>query len=440
MRALIFILAGALLWSCENSTDIGLGLQDEDDLLNSTLIDTFEIVTTSVLENTRIETNNTNTLLVGAYSDAKTGDIKAQAFVQLLYADESNYTYSTNPVCDSAILRLQYTVGTTSDEPIPHIYGDSLVVQNIEVFKLTEAFDSATSYLSIDELTFNATALGITDNLIPAPLTNEVTITLDANYGTELLVAANGMTNDEFTASIYGITLAPQDGSVGSVMGFDLTNNNTVLEVYYHDDDNASASTNFDLSSSSRSFNKITPDYTGTSLSGLVSAGDSVTSQDMGNEYYMQAGSGLNVKMRIPGLKKYLQNNSNFTVNRASIVIPTIPAASSGILDEPSLAVLLFETDNTNLILEDENGDVRKIGFDFSTQFFDFLYDSDDEDYELVLTDWVQRMSVGETEYTDLLMAPTINLTRVSRSYFYDWASTVDSSANPQFLLYVTQQ
>ncbi len=433
LRLISIAISAFFVASCDDPDDIGLNLQEQDDILNAKLVDTLTIETETVLLND-INTSTVTVLLTGAYDDPYVGDISANTYFQVLLSSE-NPDFGSNPMCDSIKLFLDYN---------GYYYGDTSETQTLEVYKLTEEIQDDSSYTINSTLNVDPTAIGSTYpgfSVSPTISDSIVEISLNATYGDEIIAAGN-TTNDLFVQSIFGLSVRPTSGDFnGAVVGFFAGGDSKVV-LYYHNDTDTST---FDLSisSSSMRFNNIVADRSSTSLSSLSSEGDALSTATTSNQGFLQAGTGLATKIFLPNLQQFRDSVGTVAINRAEIVIYPVDGSVTGEHNEPPLFLTMYKTDNTNLILEDANGDAEVIPNDFHTVYGsgiqEFNYDEDENVYKLRLTQYIQDLILENETNGGMLLVPTINSTRVTRFTFYDNANLSNPAKAMKLLLYFTK-
>src|SRR5437868_4395760 len=133
IRHILFFAIVIFAFSCKKKTpaDIGLPLLPGEDLLNALFTDSTTLVAHTVKDDS-LNTKNVNPVLLGNINDPIFGITKSSLFTQLSLS-KANPDFGTNPVLDSAVLSLVYSVSGTT---IQH-YGN-LTPQKFDVYELTE--------------------------------------------------------------------------------------------------------------------------------------------------------------------------------------------------------------------------------------------------------------------------------------------------------------
>ena len=430
-----------LLISCDEPGDAGLELQQEEGFLNSDLIDTFNIEVSTILDNREIPSQNTAFLVVGAYNDADFGHVACATYFQLRLSEE-NKVFGSNMTCDSVKLFLDYF--TTTDLE-PHIYGDTTKVLPIEVFKLTEGIDPDLTYYTTSFVASESTPLGTANDFIPAPLQDqELEVNLGCTYGDELIANAN-QNNDEFLNDIHGLKVAAVDGTDASIIGFNATLDSSRVVLYYHSDVDTSTY-NFDINSSSKTFNQIDGDLSSSVLAGLVEVGDQIESAALGNQFYLQSGTGVRALLKFPTVAQFMKDNGPITINKAEIIMNVVDGTTSGLHDEAPVLLRAYEPEGTLIKRDENNADVQIFheeyvlfeALNFNNGQTNFVID-EEEQFVFPLTYLFEELAHGDRESVDLIVSPANNSTRVTNGRFYDANTTINGEKALKLKLYYTK-
>lgn len=413
IRLICVIISAFFIVACEKPNELGVELQDQDDLINLSLTDTISIESKSVLLN-NIESYGLSILLAGSYDDTEIGhEVVTSSYFQYR-TSEDNPDFGSNPVCDSIKLILDYT---------GYYYGDTTVSQTYHVYQLTEEMSEDSSYKTTSNVTFDASEIGSVSSPVYPQSVDTFTIELDNTFGQELLDNAGNYTPSDFATVYKGLKIEAGNGSTGAVVGFDLSSSNTRVELYYHNDDDTT-SYDFDMSNSYPCFNKVSATYT-TALSGLTNTGDSVVTANTNNVGFIQAGTGLVTKLTFPHLDKFSEIANEITINRAEIILSGVDGTFNGDHDEPPLFIQAYKTDKSNEILldEDDNGELIE-NFSFlvgESSTSQFTLDEDNHQYKLNITSYFQDLVNGNETNSGMIIIPAfVNATRVSRFLYYD--------------------
>jgi hypothetical protein len=410
---LLSIAFTLLLSSCKDKDEVGLDRPVS--LLETTLIDDSEINSYSFFENTHETTDNATYALVGAYQDNFIGTLKAYHYSQLKMSSSSP-NFGANFTCDSAVFFLSHAV---FDDGENHSYGDTLTDMPISVWQIDEGFDSDVTYKSTDELT---TSLKMGETALtyqPRPGTDQILeIPIDKTVGQDLLDKANLQSNDAFVDLFKGVKIGASDGSFGAVLGFENLSEFTKLVVYYHNDDDTELTANFVLNNSSRKFNQYIPDYSGTNLSSLTTAGDTVNSTSSSNQITIQSGTGLGALLKFPAIEKLIDTTKLLSIIQVDLIMSIEDNTTSSFIDEPNEILIAYEVENSLIkVVDDEPIKISNDGV--ATGTFNsslFFYDDETKSYTLPLTGYFEKYQKGETTNLDICLQGYLKETRINRS------------------------
>ncbi|MDX5422566.1 MAG: DUF4270 domain-containing protein [Hymenobacteraceae bacterium] len=411
-RLFVFFFSLAILASCEDPTDIGIELQDENQI-GTDYTDTITINTGTVLLNDSIVSYKVSPVLVGAYADPVLGSIKASAFTEVSLGG-TNVKFGDNPVADSLVLTLDYNA----------IYGDRTKPLTVNVHRLTEGFDEKSSYFTNSSLAYEATPLGsatVMPKLYEKAKTfedstaarNLVKVRISADFMNQL-VAQSGQaplaTQQAFTNFLRGLAIVPVN-EPASALALNMTSDSTKLVLHYRNGADKKKHT-FGLArtSSIDYFTRIEADRTGSAVAELNEKGDFVPSSQTGGESYVQSNTQLLTKLTFPYLQQFKEASGNIIINRAQLIVPVKPSTSSNIAPPPQLVA--YQTNNSNMILRSRSGaplavQQNRVGAVESTAFPSALiYDPKRSHYTLDMTAHFQAMVLGQKPNQGLLLAP----------------------------------
>ena len=295
--------------SCKKKESyIGKNSINQNELLNSTQVDTFTLKTYTKIEDS-VETDNTITGVLGSYNDPVFGTFKSGILAHLrLPAVNPSFGDINSIKIDSFVLGLVY-VG---------FYGD-ISPQKYEVFELEDSIAPTTKYYTTSVKDHSNTNLIVAgkDVISPSPTTQIVIDTahvnaqlrlyLDTNLArTFLNEAVNNpstfSSNDNFIQYFKGLYIGVNNGNqsvgTGGISYFDLADPLTKLTIYYHQTGAPQQKTyDFLINSLSANFTKADIDNTGTKVENAFE--NSIAGE---TEFYTQALKSRAV-INIPGIK-----------------------------------------------------------------------------------------------------------------------------------------
>ncbi len=370
----IVLLLLVVFASCKKineATELGADLIPTVDNINTfadTLaVETYNELFTELNDSTRISYANQQ-FLGHISNDPLFGKTTASMFLEL---KPSSYPFSfgngTNFQIDSVVLVLSYK----------ETYGDTTVSQKVNVFELDESttFKADSNYLIrsntlaytnfLGSKTFVPRELNDSITLFREKSANQLRIRLDDVFGQNLL-NKNGLetyTSDEkFKAFFKGFAIVPDISSGGNaVMGFQLTDTNSKLAIYYNYT-NASSSIIDTVSmfrfrtDSSAAANLVTRDYNGAEIKTyLTNAG---TEPDpLG---FIQNTPGSYVRVKIPELA----NLNNRVIHRAELIVKQVADPSDALF--PASPFLFIDALIQDSDPDPEKDKYRGVPYDFN--------------------------------------------------------------------------
>jgi len=320
-----FAMVFTCFYSCKKKDSIfGKDIYDPELLLDAGGIDTFSLIAYSEYIDSTF-TRNARYGLLGAYNDPVFGKVSASVFTQLrLNANNPDFGNLSDITVDSVVLALEYR-----DQ-----YGVGNIPQNFAVFRLTQALNKDSNYLTSsitsteDEQLIESGQTLITPNVYARPVINgdtllpQLRLRLKASLGTEILnssLAGHMADNDAFLAWFRGLHVVTQDANFavnsGAVYSFDLTSNASKLIIYYtKTNQTGTENKTYDLIINSNNvyYNQVlyTPGFPVESL---------IQNPILGkNEFYAQTGK-VRAVVRFPGVMS-LSNKT--VIHRATLYLP----------------------------------------------------------------------------------------------------------------------
>jgi hypothetical protein len=294
---------------------------DSSEILNGTTIDTFDIITYTIAEDSTITSNPANAVL-GSYNDPKFGKMSASFYTQFRLGTLNPDFGDINSIkIDSFVLALKY-VG---------YYGD-LGEQSFEIFEMDESIYLDSNYYAFSDIaTKNVNLIPVGKrNIVPNP--NEKTIVggdtvdaqmriqLDTNLAKALINEAkfgNGFSsNENFLTFFKGIKVETnnlnQSKGEGGIFYFNLNDPASKATIYFTQD---TVSKSFDLliNTSCADFNHVEIENTGYPIQNVLA--DSTIGL---NEFYAQAFKHRAV-VKIPGLQAL---SEKAVIHRADLTLP----------------------------------------------------------------------------------------------------------------------
>jgi hypothetical protein len=444
-RLFLFFFSFAALTACEDATDIGLDLQDEN-LIGTEFTDTLTIHTGTVLQTDSILSYRLPTAVVGQYADPVLGIVRASTFAEVGLGG-TNVSFGNNAKADSLVLTLDYSFK----------YADTLKAMQVNVHRLTGAFDEKASYFTNTAFAFDPAVIGsraflprvdvVETNGTKSKKTRLLSIKL-SNELAEQFIAQSGQATFANQASFLnyfrGIALTVPTDANASLVGFNLNSTSSSLTLHYTAGDGTKKQHAFILGSGGY-FSQVSADRSGTALAGLQTKGSYLPASETGGDSYVQAGTQLFTKLTFPYLESLKSLQGNVIINRAELILPVKSASTGNNLPVPPQLVL-YETNDANRILRDGTGTPRAVQQDgasalATTAPASIPYNSTKGYYNVNVTSYVQAVVLGQKPNNGLLLGAanvTVDQQRVgtiSTQLNPYRAIITDTDANPVKLL-----
>ncbi len=392
--------------------------------------DTITVKSEIVLVSDSITTSNVTNgikgsyLLVGAYHDPYLGNISAEGYTQLQL--NTQFVELPAATADSAYIYLNY---------IGH-YGNPNIAQTLNVYALTapllDTVGGTYPYFSnsqgisyypapIGSATFNVTSDSA--NFVIVKVKN-TTNPYGMNYIQAIL---NGSKNNtDFVAQFPGIAILPANNTDGAIMQLDGGSSNAVFRIFYTQ---YGLQKSYDLTYGlgARKFYKIKADRTSKNTSTLANSYDSISTSLTSNECYIQAGTGLRVRLSFPYLNKLREAHSNIAIMGAQLVLTASP--NSDTTDFKINNGLLLMKTNHNLIKKSTTGVINYVQPDdanpLATTGALLTYPINGV-YLFNVRSYIQAVLLGQIPNDPVIVSPYPLQSNVNRLVFNDNKSAVN--------------
>jgi hypothetical protein len=237
-------------------------------------------------------------------------------------------------------------------------YYDTTQIQTIAVHQLTRAISLYNGFrYSTSTFEMDPTPLGKL-SFYPRPHSKDsLEVILPDALGLQLMTMAQNhdiamSANDQFIKFFKGLVLLADSTSSRGTLGFVWK---PEMRLYYRDLSAPNTSPSAQIkhvtfgSGTNVRFNHYYADRSGTSLSALKKKNQSVSSYQTEHEAYVQAGSGLQIRIQMPYLRDFLFNDRNFAVSRAVLELRPLLTGTSQSAPPPVLSI--YRVDGENRLL-----------------------------------------------------------------------------------------
>ncbi|MES2798757.1 MAG: DUF4270 family protein [Bacteroidota bacterium] len=405
MRKITILLVGLLALSACKKKDgvVGMDGIDPNTLLNSVSVDTFSLITYTEVDDSVI-TKNPASALLGFLNDPKFGTTDASFYAQLRISGVNpNFGDLADISIDSVVLGLKYA----------GFYGEFSPL-NLEVNRLTEDLETDSTYYAFSTLGTESANLiepGF-ETIIPDPSgetiigedTVEATLrirlqnSLGLDFITEALTPGGGFSSaDNFLDYFKGLRVRTTNGSMpngkGGIFYFNLNDPLTKLTIYYH---LGSVPKSYDIviNSNSVDFNHVEVDNSGKNVQNVIdnqSAGQT--------EFYAQAFRSRAI-IKVPGLSDL---PSKALIHKAQLSLPIQHQTGTSYFPGDFTSVASHPVDDPYTL-----ANLGVFG----------IFDQAKKHYLVDLRAFVQGVTTGLTENTDVVISPRYFINSADRIIF----------------------
>lgn len=355
LYSLIFILL--IQYSCKNSTD---DIDVANNLISTNgkmaLIDTFTI-RTSTIKMDSIATSGYSKAYSGTYSDGNFGKITSKSFFRLQMPSPNNIQRLIGePYYDSLVLLTH----------INYFYGDTLTPYTLEVHKLQSRLDNyniaKSPYLynlTTTPLYDTKSILGSASTYVKPKSIDSLYVKLDSIFGKQIMYKLvndnyDFLNQEDFLKYFEGLAIVPGGSSNNLILGFnanigDKNGKNLKVRLYYHYLDGLNQiyqrTVDFNLINPELQYNSITVDPKSTPLSKLTKT-TKYPSELTDGETYIQAGTGLRMKLELPYLFNLCNSPFNYRILSANLYLT--PKNNTNLLIPWPTLLQLYATSEDN--------------------------------------------------------------------------------------------
>src|SRR3989339_171721 len=390
--------------SCNDSSEVfNIGEEFTNNDSKITYVDTITVQASTILIDS-FTTSDYNKVFFGYNNDPILGKTLAESYVVFESAN-SLPDIDSRSTFDSLVIFMKQN---------GDYLGDTSIVKEFNVYRITEDIeygDNASAFYNIDSFAREETPLA-TKRFIPRPLRNDsITIKLPDELG-ELWynwidTSANSPldTNSQFLDYFKGVVFVPvttDESWLTSFNGYNSSSSKLQIELrLYYSKHDVEENTYFSFTPRENYiFTHFSIDRSGTVSSVLDTEGLKIPSTLTDNKVFMQAGSGVGIKIEIPQVEYMYDFGSNITVLDAKLIMrPSKGTYSLSSLLASKLSVLWTDKMNRNLgDFIDVDGETVITG----TKMFD---DLDDEPYYSfsILNFVLTKMATESTSYNTLM-------------------------------------
>ena len=399
---LFLLFVGGTTVSCnKKQKPVGESGLSEDDILNSSGVDTFALKTFSIVEDS-ISSKDPRFNLLGSFNDPVFGTTDASFYTQISLSGFSpDFGVLADVAIDSFIVSFRYG----------GYYGD-ISEHLFEVYQIDEDLSEDSSYYEFSSLTTQATNLVPTANnegyILPEPLVQAVVgqdtvspqlrIPLDTIFARQLMqLAETSADNEEFIDNFKGLFFKVNNGmqspGEGNILYLESSNPASKLTVYYREN-NEPKEFDFLISASLVDFNHIEIDNSSTNVEFVIN--DTLAGQ---TEFYAQAFK-TRAKIQFPTFDDLPKD---IVIHEATLELPISYFLGDGFYPSSIVsAAARFQEENDQYFLLDNN----------------VLYNQQSRSYIINLRPYLQSVINGQAINDGIIISPLFFNTSAERMIF----------------------
>ncbi len=382
----LFFLVLTLLVSCKKKDDdsiLGLDVQPESDLVGVTITDTSSVyMFTQKVE--AVRSYNDQYKYLGSTQDPFFGRTDASIYTNISISNNlTNVSFGVNPVVDSSEIIIYFpgqSLGDTSSVLKYDVYLLSEKLTSDSLYKTNSTISKSTSLVSsyTGKITHRGTSLCL---ILP----------FDDNLAQYILTTTSNLTNNTAFLNAYkGLYITTSNSTLGTpgygaIRRFDLDNEISGVNVYYHDGNSTSSKgESFKFSfrgSDALRFNHINHNYVSGASSNLydqITGTGTIDTLKGNTNIYLNCFGGTRAKLYFPYLKNF-SDSQTVSINRAELIIKVDEIVSPYSINygyPANLALIACGSDGVEELVYDqlEATDFVKYGGNYSSNEKQYVF------------------------------------------------------------------
>lgn len=411
--AIVFLALGAMCMQCTKpEQELGIDLQDEDNLLSVRGVDTFTVRAFTIPEDS-VRSDKLNPAMVGAYADPIFGFVKAGHVTELRLS-------TGNPVfvppgsnrqdftVDSVILALSFQSNLTG-RPTDAVYGN-LGPQFFRVYELEDSLSVDAQYFHTRDFNFFEQDLVLPGRNMVTPnptdtstiggqaVLPEIRLPLDTEIGERILSVndGNGITAARFISALKGLYITVDETMMNpfnsGIIYFDTFTQLSRVSMYYRNTvTDESLRYDFFIRNNTGKFGVFEHGYemAEDALRRQVLMDDREAGQ---RDLYLQAIGGTKLRIELPHIET-LKELEGTAINKAVLTLP-IRRDALGNFAPPANLFIFGLTEEGNAFLLDDQID--------GSGFVGGSLDLENGRYRFTVTRYLQQIINGTRPFRGL--------------------------------------
>ncbi len=335
-------------------------------------------------EANKFRSDEPNKTLLGSYNFNDEYGMSKASFLTQLRLEKESPDFGTNPVVDSVKLYLSLYDSA--------YYGDNQTNLTIKIKQLNKDIYKDSTYYS----TINGEDYTTTNNICDTSISineindNLITFNIANSFGDKIINAPTDSlaSNDNFIQYIKGLYFTTDSaGSGGAILYVNHLSTNSKLSIYYHNDENDTVNSSFDLliNSYCAVVNEFKHTY------GNINFGTPT-------EYtYIQGMAGVMGEINLSAVKTFA-DSGKMMINKAELIIPNEEDVINNLASPKKILAERIDTDSTTTLAQTGN------------------LSDDNSYYNVILTGYIDDIIHGVDTNTNMYIYPSENITNAART------------------------
>ncbi|MEC5146773.1 DUF4270 family protein [Chitinophaga sp. 212800010-3] len=393
-KVLPVLLLAAIISSCQKTGFTYNNIVDNNQPTDYLLTDTLTVQMKTVQQDS-MPTSGSGVLLAGKRVDPIFGTSTVQSFFQI----------SQPASIDIPLNGSQYDSMVLVMRPNGYVSGDSMTVQNLNVYRVTSTIQTAKNFYYLynnSSFSTESTPIGSFTGIIRPNVDKTITAHMSDQLGTQLFnmlrdKSPDITTNATFLEFFKGLNVRAGANSQ-LVSAFAANDSSLYIRLYYHINEVITTVryVDFKMQAPNLQFNQVTANRTGTPIAPLTGTVKELSSQSVNNQGFAQPITGAATRMDIPYITNLIYLGQFFKIMKVYLSVK--PVNGSYVQDRLPPRVALCEVDQLNNVTDTLTYGQLKL----DNQFNDNTY------YIFDITNYVIKQQTATTLTTrGLLLTPS---------------------------------
>jgi hypothetical protein len=340
-----FVALVLVAMSCDlNPSRIGSDFFDSG-RLDISVMDSSSVILSTIKFDSLI-TGNASRVLIGSHLDSKLGRITASAYFQPTLSGNNTELVKSTSIFEKVVLHIKYDNYSFYDTTKQLILKAYQLNKNIKLRSDSRLYNTS-------DISTTGTSIG-SASFIPRPHSKDsIELTLDQSFGDNFY---NGFknrtseftTDEKFVSHFKGFLIAPDSTTSSAMVGF---SSEMQVRIYYIDRSEIPNRRRYISFTANKPYTatQIIANRIGTKLTSFASSRSKINAKLTEDISFIQAGSGLGMRIDMPHLRSLKQNPNFYPVNATLDIYPSREALGHNV-ELPS-TLTLSVVDKFNRVL-----------------------------------------------------------------------------------------